>query len=52
MEWCAPGTHNLSPCDVTTDLPVQETVGFEIKRKFVSNCEELARAVYQEQRKM
>ena len=37
---------------MATDLPVQETVGFEIKHKFVSNCEELARAVYQEQRKM
>ena len=42
----------FSPCDVVIDLPVQEAVGFEIKRKFVSNCEDFARAVYEEQRKM
>ena len=37
---------------MATDLPIQKAIGFEIKRKFALNCEDFARAVYEEQGKM
>lgn len=37
---------------MATDLLIQKAVGFEIKHKFASNCEDFTRAVYEEQGKM